>query len=152
MAGLVNVDEASLVVTLEDGQSIKRDGSTMIGQALPASVETLSDLVAIFEGTPVALNSKTSFVVTQTSILTSASIESSGVADSCTITVRRYTPAGGSRGGATVLGTISLVAADHNTDSTLSGWTKTLSAGDIIEFEVTSAPSSATILSITIGR
>lgn len=55
------------------------------------------------------------------------------VAGSITITAKRYTPSGGALGSATTLGTIALSSAVHVRDTTLSGWTKSVTAGDVLE-------------------
>ena len=56
------------------------------------------------------------------------------VSGSITITAKRYTPAGGAIGAATTLGTIALSSAQHNQDTTLSGWTTSVTSGDVLEF------------------
>jgi hypothetical protein len=70
-------------------------------------------------------------------------------ADSMTVTVRKYTPSGGSLGAASALGTISTSSAQHNRSTGLA-WS--VSAGDILELEITAAPSSATQAVVTLGR
>ena len=65
-----------------------------------------------------------------------------------TITVKRYTPSAGSLGSATSLGTIALSSAQHARDTTLSGWTTSLSAGDVLEFVTTA--TIATVTRVTV--
>jgi hypothetical protein len=69
--------------------------------------------------------------------------------DSITVTVRKYTPSAGSLGSATALGTISTSSAQHNRSTGLS-WS--VAAGDVLELEITTAPSTATQAVISLGR
>jgi hypothetical protein len=46
---------------------------------------------------------------------------------------------------------IALSSVQKNTDSTLTGWTTSIAAGDVLEFEVTGTPATITRLQITLG-
>jgi hypothetical protein len=45
----------------------------------------------------------------------------------------------------------TLSTAQNSQDSTLTGWTKTISAGDVIEFEVSGTPTSVTRVSLILA-
>ena len=67
------------------------------------------------------------------------------------VTVKRYTPSGGALGSATTLGTIALSSAVHNRDTTLSGWTTSVSAGDVLEISIGGTIASLTHLDVHIS-
>ena len=71
------------------------------------------------------------------------------VADTMTVRVRRYTPSAGSLGAATLLGTISVSAAQHNR---LTGLSWAVAAGDVIELDITVAPTTAIRAGVALGR
>jgi hypothetical protein len=54
------------------------------------------------------------------------------VSGAVTVTVKKYTPAGGALGSSTTLGTIALATAQHN--SSTPSWSVT--AGDVLEFSL----------------
>jgi hypothetical protein len=60
------------------------------------------------------------------------------VAGSVTVTVRKYTPAGGALGSATLLGTLTLTSAQHAAST--PSWA--VAAGDVLEIE----PSAVTAI------
>ena len=70
------------------------------------------------------------------------------VSGTITITVKRYTPSAGLLGSATSLGTIALSSAQHARDTTLSGWTTSLSAGDVLEFVTTATIANVTRVTV----
>ena len=95
------------------------------------------------QGSVIAASKSVLVPVERAGVITAASLvgDASG---SITITVKRYTPSSGSLNSATSLGTIALSSAQHARDTTLSGWTTSLSAGDVLEFVTT-----ATIATVT---
>ncbi len=91
-------------------------------------------------------------VVEQSCTLVSASIVAD-VSGSITITIRRYTPVGGSLGSATLLKAFALSGAESIRDVDLSDWaSQTCAAGDVLEFEITGTPLFVRRVTITIGR
>ena len=73
----------------------------------------------------------------------------STLSGTCEVTVNRYTPAGGALGSPTLLGTITLTGAAYVHDATLSGWTKTFAAGDVLELVTSGTP--ATVQRVTLN-
>jgi hypothetical protein len=95
------------------------------------------------QGSVIAASKSVLVPVERAGVITAASLvgDASG---SITITVKRYTPSSGSLNSATSLGTIALSSAQYARDTTLAGWTTSLSAGDVLEFVTT-----ATIATVT---
>jgi hypothetical protein len=112
---------------------------------LDAKIDLRVDHGVTFDGQGSAIQASKSVLVPveRAGVITAASLvgDASG---SITITVKRYTPSSGSLNGATSLGTIALSSAQHARDTTLAGWTTSLSAGDVLEFVTT-----ATIATVT---
>jgi len=105
------------------------------GAATDPKVTIREDLGATFDGQGSAVETAKSVLVPieRAGTISAASIvgDASG---SITITVNRYTPSAGSIGSPTSLGTVALSSVQVARDTTLSGWTTSLSEGDILEF------------------
>jgi len=110
------------------------------GQVADARIAMRPDLGIGFDGGGSALTTGVEFytVVMRDGVITGWDmvLDQSG---SATITVDRYTPSGGSIGSPTSLGSMSVSSAQHNSATGLS-WS--VSAGDIIRFELTSASTA----------
>jgi hypothetical protein len=119
------------------------------GTFADARIDLRVDAGATFDGQGSTVTSDESVLVPieRSGVITAASLiaDASG---SITITVNRYTPSAGSLGSATLLGTIAISSAQHNRDTTLSGWTTTLSAGDVLEF--VTGGTIATVTRVTV--
>jgi hypothetical protein len=113
-----------------------------IGTGLSMSGTTLSSTATggekwdvTFDGQGVLITSgiKVYRPVCATGTITASAIvgDASGA---ITISVKRYTPSAGSLGSATTMGDVTLSSTQHNRDTTLTGWTKTVTAGDVLEF------------------
>lgn len=113
-----------------------------IGTGLSMSGTTLSSTATggekwdvTFDGQGVLITSgiKVYRPVCATGTITASAIvgDASGA---ITISVKRYTPSAGSLGSATTMGDVTLSSTQHNLDTTLTGWTKTVTAGDVLEF------------------
>jgi hypothetical protein len=105
------------------------------GAATDDKVTIREDLGATFDGQGSAITTAESVLVPveRSGTISAASIVAD-VSGSITITVKRYTPAAGSLGSATSLGSIAIASAQHARDTTLSGWTTAVAAGDVLEF------------------
>jgi len=105
------------------------------GAATDDKVTIREDLGATFDGQGSAITTAESVLVPveRSGTISAASIVAD-VSGSITITVKRYTPTAGSLGSATSLGSIAIASAQHARDTTLSGWTTAVAAGDVLEF------------------
>lgn len=103
------------------------------------------------QGSVVATATKKLIPVDATGNITAATVVGD-VSGSVTITCKKYTPSGGSLGSATTLGTIVLSSAQHNRDTTLTGWTLGLTAGDVVEISLGGTIASVTKLTVQLGR
>lgn len=80
-----------------------------------------------------------------------AGVAVSDVAGNLTITVSKYTPSGSSIGNATTLGNIVLNVASWSRDTTLSGWTKNITAGDVLGFATAGTVANVTRVTVTLS-
>ncbi len=104
------------------------------------------DMGATFDGQgSVVQGSKTVLVpVERSGVITAAALVGDAIG-SITIDVKRYTPSGlGTLGSATTMGSITISSRQHIRDTILSGWTTSISAGDILSFA-----TSGTIATVT---
>jgi hypothetical protein len=113
-------------------------------------VDLRPDMGATFDGQgSVVQGSKTVLVpVERPGVITAAALVGDAVG-SITIDVKRYTPSGlGTLGSATTMGSISVSSRQHIRDTTLSGWTTSVSAGDVLSF--TTSGTIATVTRVTV--
>jgi len=113
-------------------------------------VDLRPDMGATFDGQgSVVQGSKTVLVpVERPGVITAAALVGDAIG-SITIDVKRYTPSGlGTLGSATTMGSISVSSRQHIRDTTLSGWTTSVSAGDVLSF--TTSGTIATVTRVTV--
>jgi hypothetical protein len=100
------------------------------------------------QGSVIAV-SKTVLVPIERACVISAVSIVGDVSGSITVDLQRYTPTGlGLLGSPTTLGSIALSSRQHIRDTTLSGWTKSLSVGDVLSF--TTSGTIATVTRVTV--
>ena len=114
-----------------------------------ARIDLRVDHGATFDGQGSAITASESVLVPveRAGVIKAASLVGD-VSGTITITVKRYTPSAGLLGSATSLGTIALSSAQHARDTTLSGWTTSLSAGDVLEFVTTATIANVTRVTV----
>lgn len=143
-----DADAAAARATLGAAQQNHEHSGSQITSGVVADdyVDLRPDMGATFDGQgSVVQGSKTVLVpVERPGVITAAALVGDAVG-SITIDVKRYTPSGlGTLGSATTMGSISVSSRQHIRDTTLSGWTTSVSAGDVLSFA-----TSGTIATVT---
>jgi len=73
------------------------------------------------------------------------------VSGNATVSITRHTPSGGTLGSGTPLGNLTLSSAAHMRDTTLSGWTTAVTAGDVLAIK-TESTTAARRLSVNLTQ
>ena len=125
-------------------------GNITSGLVADAYVDLRVDSGVTFDGQgSVIAGSKTVLVPIERACVISAVSIVGDVSGSITVDLQRYTPTGfGTLGSPTTLGSIALSSSQHTRDTTLSGWTKSLSVGDVLSF--TTSGTIATVTRVTV--
>ena len=149
MVGVVTAADATAARAVMNAAATNHDHSgANITSGLVADdyVDLRVDAGASFDGQgSVIASSKTVLVpIERAGVITSVSLVGDA-AGSITVDLKRYTPNGfGAMGTATDLGSIQVSTRQFLRDTTLTGWTKSLSAGDVLSFT-----TSGTIATVT---
>ncbi len=119
--------------------------AALLAQIRPVEYEATFD----GQGQVIVASIKKYIPVERSGTITAASVVAD-VSGSITMTFKRYTPSGGALGSATTLGTVALSSAVHNRDTTLSGWTTSVTVGDVIEISTTATIATVTRVTTTL--
>lgn len=102
------------------------------------------------QGSVVSANVTVYRAVTATGNIT-AGVLVADASGNATVSITRHTPSGGALGSGTALGNLTLSSAVHSRDTTLTGWTKSVTVGDVLAIKTESA-TAATRLTVNLTQ